>query len=138
MMANCVSRLYRDNDLSPLIMPGDLPFRDSSLSNEFANLLDGHWEPVFSEADADNSRADRIDAANRRYSDVGGAARRIARTVLLGSAPGGAIRGIEARSVRLGVVRPGHGVSAYNEALARMTGELHYPLRRRRALLVPR
>ena len=126
MMANCISRLYRDNDLSPLIMPGDLPFRDSSLSNEFAKLLDGHWEPVFSEADAANSRADRIDAANRRYSDVGGAARRIARTVLLGSAPGGAIRGIDARSIRLGAVRPGHGVSAYNEALARMAGELHY------------
>ena len=126
MVANCVSRLYRDNDHSPLIMPGDLPFRDNSLSNEFVNLLDGHWEPVFSEADDDNSRADRIDAGNRRYGDVGGAARRIARTVLLGSAPGGAVRGISARSIRLGVVRPGHGVSVYNEALSRMTGELHY------------
>ena len=126
MMANCISRLYRDNDRAPLIMPGDLPFRDSSLSNEFATLLDGQWDPVFSEADGANSRADRIDAANRRYSDVGGAARRIARAVLLGSAPGGAVRGIDARGIRLGVVQPGHGVSAYNEALARMSGELHY------------
>ena len=126
MMANCISRLYRDNDRSPLIMPGDLPFRDNSLGSEFSGLLDGHWDPVFSEADGANSRADRIDAANRRYGDVGGAARRIARAILLGSAPSGAVRGIDARGIRLGVVQPGHGVSAYNEALARMTGELHY------------
>ena len=126
LMASCISRLYRDDDPSPLIMPGDMPFRDTAVSGAFSNLLDGNWDPVFSEADGDNSRADGIDASNRRYGDVGGASRRIARTILLGSAPGGATRGIDIRSIRLGVVRPGHGIATYNEAIAKMAGELHY------------
>lgn len=126
MMANAISRLYRDGDASPLILPGDLPFSDPALSSEFGDLLDGRWEPVFSEADSEGSRTDLLDAANQRFADVGGAARRIARTVLLGSAPAGAVRGIDERSIRLGVVQPGHGVAAYQEALRLMSGGLYY------------
>ena len=126
MMANAISRLYRDGDASPLIMPGDLPFSDPALSSEFADLLDGRWEPVFSEADSEGSRTDLLDAANQRFGDVGGAARRIARTILLGSAPAGAVRGIDERSIRLGVVQPGHGVAGYQEALRQMSGGLYY------------
>ena len=126
LMAHAISFLYRNDSPSPLILPGDLPFRDSGLANEFAPLLPGHWGPVFTEADADDGRADRLDASQQRYSEVGGAARRIARAVLLGSAPAGAVRGLAMPSIRLGVVQPGDGVSAYHEALQAMSGDLHY------------
>ena len=126
MMANCVNRLYLHNDSSPLIMPADLPLSDDQLANEFIRLLPGEWRPVLSEADSDNSRTDNIDRASQRYAAVGGAARRIARTVFLGSAPSGVTRGIDARQIHLGAVRPGEGESLYNEALARMTGDLYY------------
>ena len=126
LMAHAISFLYRNDNHSPMILPGDLPFRDSALANEFAPLLPGHWGPVFTEADGDGGRADRIDASHSRYSEVGGAARRIARAVLLGSAPTGAVQGLTMPYVRLGVVKPGDGVAAYHEALAAMSGELHY------------
>ena len=126
LMAHAISFLYRSDDRSPMILPGDLPFRDSALANEFAPLLPGHWGPVFTEADGDNGRADLIDASHSRYSEVGGAARRIARAVLLGSAPTGAVQGLTMPSIRLGVVKPGDGGTAYHEALAAMSGALHY------------
>ena len=125
LLANCVSRLYSRGDASPLILPGHLPLADPAVGGEFLPLLPGQWGPVLSEADSEGSRADLIDGENQRFREVG-AARRIARAVFLGSAPSGAVRGIDARSVRLAAVEPGHGAAAYNEALARMSGNLYY------------
>lgn len=126
MMASCVNRLYLNRDASPLIMPADLPLGETTLANEFLRLLSSQWRPVLSEVDSDNSRTDNIDKEYQRFADVGGAARRIARTVFLGSASTGATRGIDSRQIRLGVVQPGQGVSVYNEALARLVGNLYY------------
>ena len=126
MMSTCVSRLYRDQSASPLIMPGDLPLGDPQLASEFDQLLPGHWAPVISEIDSDNGRTDLIDGTSQRFQEVGGAARRVARGIFLGSATSGATRGIDRRGVHLGVVRPGEGVPRYNEALERMVGDLYY------------
>ena len=126
MMANCISRLYLRGDASPLIMPANLTFDDPALSNEFLPLLDGEWRPVLTEVDSDGSRTDNIDINIQRFSNVGGAARRIARTVFLGSAASGAVRGIDDRRIHLGVVEPGQGISVYKEALGRMNGALYY------------
>ena len=127
MMANCVSRLYLSSDPSPLIVPAILPLDDSAFSHEFIRLLPGQWDAVISEVDSDNSRTDVIDRSNpRTFGDIGGAARRIARTIFLGSSPGGSVRGIDKSQVHLGVVQPGHGISAYNDALSRMEGDLYY------------
>ena len=126
MMANCISYLYRQNDAGPLIMPATLPLRDDTLGNEFERLLPGQWRAVLSEVDSDNSRPDQIDATVQRFAEVGGAARRLARTIFLGSAPSGAVKGIDHRQLHLGVVQPGHGISAYNDALQRMVGDLYY------------
>ena len=126
MLATCVSRLYLDDDRQPLIQPASLPLSDSALAEEFVKLLSDQWQSVLSEVDSDNSRTDDIDQALQRFADVGGAARRIARTVFLGSAPSGAVRGIDERRIRLGAVQPGQGISVYNEALGRMSGRLYY------------
>ena len=126
MMASCVNRLYLNRDASPLVMPADLPLGDASLANEFLRLLSNQWRPVLSEVDSDDSRTDNIDKEYQRFAEVGGAARRIARTVFLGSATTGATKGIDSRQIRLGVVLPGQGVSIYNEALVRMAGNLYY------------
>ena len=125
MMASCVSYLYRNNDANPLIMPANLPLRDQFLVAEFNRLLPGNWGPVISEADSDGSRADRIDET-ARFAQVGGAAKRVARTVFLGSAPGGAMRGIDERQIRLGAVQPNDRAASYNEALQEVSRELHY------------
>ena len=125
MMASCVSYLYRNNDSNPLIMPANLPLRDQSLAAEFDRLLPGNWGPVITEADSDGSRTDRIDVTTR-FGQVGGAAQRVARAIFLGSASGGALRGIDERQIRLGVVQPSDRVASYNEALEEMSKELHY------------
>ena len=125
MMASCISYLYRNNDSNPLIMPATLPLRDPSLAAEFDRLLPGNWGPVISEADSDGSRTDRIDET-ARFAQVGGAAKRVARAIFLGSASSGALRGIDDRQVRLGVAQPNDRVASYNEALQQMSGELYY------------
>ena len=125
MMASCVSYLYRQNDSSPLIMPANLPIRDPAMASEFERLLPGNWAPVISEADSDGGRADRIDETER-FARAGGATKRTARTIFLGSAPGGALRGIDDQQIRLGTSQPGDRVASYNEALQEMSKELHY------------
>ena len=126
MMANCVSRLYLDNDASPLIMPANLTLSDTALANEFVRLLGSQWGPVLSEVDGNNFRTDNIDRASQRFGEVGGAARRLARTIFLGSSGSGAVKGIDARQIRLGVVQPKHGVSVYNDALGQISSDLYY------------
>lgn len=125
LMANCISRLYR-TDTSPLIMPGNLPLDDPNFTSEFDKILSGRWDAVFTEADSNGGRADLIDQQRSSFSECGGAARRIARTVFLGSCPSGAIRGIDTNLIHLGVAQPGHRITTYTEALAEMRGNLYY------------
>ena len=129
IMATCISRLYKEQDQSLLIMPSNLTLDDPSLSDEFTRLLaksGGNWDPVVKEIDSHGSRTDEIDMKSTVFINVGGASRRIARTVFLGSATGGAFKGITTHQIHLGVVEPGQTVSTYNDALARMTGSLYY------------
>ncbi len=129
IMATYISRLYREQDQSLLIMPANLPLEDPALADEFTRLLaqsGGNWAPVVQEVDSHGSRTDEIDRKSTVFVNVGGAARRIARTVFFGSATGGAFKGITTRQIHLGVVEPGQTVSTYNDALGRMTGNLYY------------
>lgn len=126
IMANCISYLYQVPDSSPLIMPANLPLRYQTLAEEFIGLLTDQWNPVITEVDRDNSLTYQMDVGSEPFGRVGGAARRIARTVFLGSCPDLATKGIDARQIRLGVVEPGHGTPIYNDALGQMRGNLHY------------
>ena len=129
MMATCISRLYQEQDQSLLIMPANLTLGDPALADEFTRLLarsGGNWDPVVQEIDSHGSRTEQIDRSSQSFIEVGNAARRIARTVFLGSASSHAVKGISQRQIHLGVVEPGQGVSVYNDALSRMTGNLYF------------
>ena len=127
LMANWISRLYRDNDPSPLIMSANLPLSDPGVSGEFTQLLgQGQWQPVLSEADSNGSRADVIDTQSTTFMDMGGAARRLARTIFYGSARSGASVGVNTPTIMLGVMQPGHQVAHYKDALQRMSNSLYY------------
>ena len=129
IMATCISRLYQEQDPSLLIMPANLTLDDPALADEFTRLLaksGGNWDPVVQEVDSHGSRTDQIDGKFQSFIEVGNAARRIARTVFLGSATGGAVKGVTTRQIHLGVVEPGQGVAVYNDALNRMTGNLYF------------
>ena len=124
MMAACVHRLQNSPD--PLIMPGDLPMDEPNIKDEFTRLLGQNWDPVFSEADGPNARVKEIDAGLKRFTEAGGAAQRIARTILLGSARMKARPGIDLRQINLGVVKPGDGVTLYSDALKQMKEKLYF------------
>ena len=129
IMATCISRLYQEQDPSLLITPANLTLDDPALADEFTRLLaksGGNWDPVVKEVDSHGSRTDQIDKKSQSFIEVGSAARRIARTVFLGSASSHAVKGISQQQIHLGVVEPGQGVSVYNDALSRMTGNLYF------------
>ena len=129
IMATCISRLYQEQDPSLLIMPANLTLDDPALADEFTRLLarsGGNWAPVVQEVDSHGSRTDQIDRNSQSFIEVGSAARRIARTIFLGSATGRAVKGISQQQIHLGIVEPGQGVSVYNDALSRMTGNLYF------------
>ena len=81
IMANCISYLYQYPDTSPLIMPANLPLRYQTLAEEFIGLLTDQWNAVVTEVDSDNSLTYQMDVGSEPFGRVGGAAKRIARTV---------------------------------------------------------
>lgn len=126
IMANVINRMYRDRDMSPLIMPASIRLDDSDIGSEFTKHLLGRWEPVITEIDGTDSKTDAVDKQQKNFSDVGGAARRVARTIFLSSPMTGAVKGITHREIMLGAVEPDQGISAYRTALDRMQQSLYF------------
>lgn len=129
LMAMVIHRLWTDNNHDLLIMPGSIPLYDSQISNELVRYLTQGWEPVI-ERDVDGQQAatTKMDSENPLFGPVQ-AARRVARTIFLGSAPavsGQRIRGISDQSVRLGSTQPGQQIGRYDDALRRLLDQLHY------------
>ena len=126
VMASAISRLYARQDSSPLIMPADAPLSDDAVFQQFDRLLDDNWSPALEEIDSDNGKLDAIDAQDSAFREIGGASRRLARAIFLGSKPGRAARGIDREHVNLAAVRPSEGAATYRDALSRMVGDLYY------------
>lgn len=131
LMAKVIYRLWKDDNKDLLIMPGSLPLHDGSSRNELTYYLPAGWDPVI-EGDIDGDRAETTALENKepRFGQVG-AARRIARTVFLGSAPSSvaskvAARGLDRAHIILGCLQPGQSSSVYADALGRLADRLHY------------
>jgi len=129
LMAAVIHELWRGNDRSLMIMPGTIPLDETPVRNELLRYLPDTWSAVVDvDIDGPESRPYRIDGnipALGRYS----AARRVARTIFIGSAPSVAaqkIRGLEDVRIRLGCAQPGESIAVFGDALRRMGGELTY------------
>lgn len=115
-----------------MILPGSLPLDDGSVRNELTYYLPAGWDAVI-DSDIDGDRSETKDLENRepRFGQVP-AARRVARTLFLGSAPSsvaikpGGIRSIDRGHVILGCLQPGQPYSVYSDALNRLADRLHY------------
>lgn len=124
LMAAVIHTLWERQDRSLLIMPASIPVDDGAVNFELTRYLDDPWVPVIEkDVDGPNSLPLRIDRENPnlgRYS----AARRVARTLYLGSAPTlrAANKGLEDRAIKLGCVQPGETVSTFGDALRRLIG----------------
>ena len=129
LMAMVVHRLWSDGNKDFMILPGSLPLYDADVRNEIIRYLPQGWEPVLGR-DVDGPRAipTDIDEKTALLGSVQ-AARRVARSIFLGSAPSGGgqrIRGISAENVRLGCFQPGDQAGRFDDALRRLTDRLHY------------
>ena len=129
LMAAVIHELWMGSDAGLLIMPGSIPLDVPTVRDELTRHLSEGWNALVDrEVDGRNSIPYQKDQANQRY---GGklASRRVARTVMLGSAPAVRdqnVRGIEASRIRLGVVQPGENISVFNDALNTLTTSLAY------------
>jgi len=129
LMAAVIHQLWTRGDQSVLIMPGTLPLDATPIRNELLRYLPDTWSAVYeTDIDGAESRPLKIDGevpALGRYS----AARRVARTVFIGSAPsvaGQHVRGLEEIRIRLGCAQPGEPAATFGDALRRMGGALTY------------
>lgn len=135
LMAFVIHELWMSNDASPLIMPGSIPLDTPNVREELMRYLDKdsylgeRWSSIISnEVDGKSSIPYQKDQSIPRYGQKM-AARRVARTIMLGSAPtvrAQSVRGIEASRIRLGVVQPGENVADFNDALNTLRGSLSY------------
>ncbi|MFQ5401743.1 MAG: DUF499 domain-containing protein [Anaerolineae bacterium] len=129
LMAAIIHQLWTRNDASLLIMPGTIPLAAAPVRNELLRYLPDTWTAVFDkDVDGAESIPLQIDGdvpALGRYA----AARRVARTVFIGSAPsvaGQTVRGLEEVRVRLGCAQPGEPTAVFGDALRRMGSQLTY------------
>lgn len=131
LMAAVIHELWMANDASAMIMPGSIPLGKPVIRDELIRYLPAQdtWNSVVdSEIDGKNSEPYRIDEGTSRFGNRM-AARRMSRTIMLGSAPSNRaqnIRGIEASRIRLGVIQPGENIADFNDALNTLRGSLSY------------
>ena len=127
LMAAAIHNLWIENDRSLMIMPGSLPIGAKDVHAELTRYLDDQWNPIMdSDVDGKDSLPKLIDMENPRFGGVM-AARRVARTIFLGSAPSTVEqtnRGLEEVRVRLGVIQPGEQIPIFNDVLDKLTNTL--------------
>jgi predicted AAA+ superfamily ATPase len=129
LMAAVVHALWERQDGNLLILPAAIPLDDPAVMPQMTQYLDDSWQPIIeTDVDGTSSLPLRLDRENAgtygRYS----AARRVARTVFLGSAPlpAAANRGIDDRRILLGSVQPGETPATFGDALRKLAGQATY------------
>jgi predicted AAA+ superfamily ATPase len=127
LMAEVIRELWTQNDKSLMIMPGTIPIGSSGVHAELTRYLDEQWNSVL-DTDVDGERAlpTKIDNENHRLGAFM-AARKIARTVFMGSAPSieiQKIRGLEDVRILLGVTQPGDPISVFEDGLSTLMNSL--------------
>jgi predicted AAA+ superfamily ATPase len=131
LMAKVIYRLWKDDNKDLMILPGSLPLYDGGSRNELTYYLPAGWDAVL-EKDIDGERAEttELESKEPRFGGIN-AARRVARTLFLGSAPSSTAtkpgnRGLDRARVLLGCLQPGQTSSTYSDALNRLADRLHY------------
>ena len=131
LMAKVIYALWKDQNQDRMILPGSLPLDDADCRNELVAYLPPGWEAVL-ERDIDGHRAEttELEGKEPRFGAVM-AARRVARTLFLATAPssGGThkgVRGVDRAGVNLGCLQPGQSSSTFSDALNRLADRLHY------------
>ena len=129
LMAAVVHNLWMNQDGGLLIMPGSISLDVSNIRDELTRHVGDNWNAIVDhEVDGKASIPFQKDQEVSRFGRLM-AARRVARTIMLGSAPStrsDSIRGLETSRIRLGVVQPGENIATFNDALNTLQTSLTY------------
>lgn len=129
LMAKVIHSLWMADNHDLMVMPGSLPLDSVDVSNELISYLSQGWNPVFSkDIDGKTAESTLLDANRPMFGKVQ-AARRSARTIMLGSAPTSSnklAQGLELNHVLLGVVQPEQSLGVYKDALRALQDKLSY------------
>jgi hypothetical protein len=128
LMSAVIHTLWERDDKGLMILPASVPVDAPSVQSELTRYLPPVWDPIIEkDIDGPNSLPLRIDRENPmlgRYS----AARRVARTLYLGSAPtqDATKKGLEDRQIKLGCVQPGETSGTFGDALRKLADQATY------------
>jgi len=129
LMAAVVHNLWINNDGGLLIMPGSISMEVSNIRDELTRHVGDNWNAIVDhEVDGKTSIPFQKDQEIIRFGKLM-AARRVARTIMLGSAPSTRsdnIRGLETSRIRLGTAQPGENIATFNDALSTLQTSLTY------------
>jgi len=131
LMAKVIHQLWKDANTDLMIMPGSLPLYDGNCRSELTQHLNQGWDPVVErDIDGDRSETRDLEIRETRFGSIS-AARRIARTLFLGTAPSSVetkagLKGLDRGRVLLGCLQPGQASATYVDALGRLVDRLHF------------
>lgn len=128
LMAAVINDLWSNGNDDTLILPSTLPINNPMVKEELLRYLASDWSPIVdSEVDGSKSTPFRLDQADVRFGQMS-AARKVARTIFFGSAPGTQIsnRGIEKSHIMLGCMEPGERTVIFNDAITALLSKLSY------------
>ncbi len=126
LMASVIHTLWVAEDSNLMIMPATVPLADRGVFDEAKKSLDDPWVSVVErDVDGPHSLPLRLDQENSSTLGRVSAARRVARTLFMGTAPQSASqnRGIDDRRIRLGCVQPGESSPVFIDALRRLSDQ---------------
>ncbi|MFA9203480.1 MAG: ATP-binding protein [Flavobacteriales bacterium] len=128
-MAIVIHNLWQSGNSDAMILPATLPLADPLVRNKSIHYLPAGWEPVIEkEVDGERAIATDIDKDIPIYGSVQ-AARRVMRTIFLGSAASNAsqgARGIKLERILLGTVQPEQSIGVFEDVLKKLRDKLHY------------
>jgi hypothetical protein len=128
LMSAVIHALWEREDKGLMILPASVPVDAPAVQSELTRYLPPVWDPIIEkDIDGPNSLPLKIDRENPmlgRYS----AARRVARTLYLGSAPtqDATKKGLEDRQIKLGCVQPGETSGTFGDALRKLSDQATY------------
>ncbi|MBK9166737.1 MAG: DUF499 domain-containing protein [Bryobacterales bacterium] len=128
LMSSVIHTLWEREDKGLMILPASVPVDAPAVQSELTRYLPPVWDPIIEkDIDGPNSLPLKIDRENPmlgRYS----AARRVARTLYLGSAPtqDSTKKGLEDRQIKLGCVQPGETSGTFGDALRKLADQATY------------
>lgn len=125
LMASVIHTLWERQDRGLLILPASVPMDDDGVAGELTKYLDDVWRPVIEQdVDGPGSMPLRMDRENALFGQYS-AARRVARTLYLGSAPTqeAANKGLDDRQIKLGCVQPGESSARFGDALRKLADQ---------------